>query len=274
MKQTVWIACIGVWLLSSCVMTKHGAHPGVGRVRLYEFCHRDVPPSFDGFRLVWASDFHYKSRFGAKRLKGLVQTLRRLQPDALLLGGDYQEGCEYVAELVEELARVNPPYGTYGVMGNNDYERCHDVLAKEMEAHGIRVLEHRVDTLRKDGEQILLAGVRNPFDLQRNGRCPTLDLNDDDFVVLMVHTPDYVEQTDTRHTDLALAGHTHGGQVTLFGWAPRTASHYGRKFRTGRRQSSAGVPVWVTNGIGTSRRKLRLMAPSEVVVVTLRTMKS
>ena len=63
--------------------------------------------------------------------------------------------------------------GTYGVMGNNDYERCHDDIVNTMKHYGMRPLEHEVDTLRKDGQQIIIAGVRNPFDLGRNGVSPT-----------------------------------------------------------------------------------------------------
>lgn len=56
-------------------------------------------------------------------------------------------------------------------MGNNDYERCHDEIVRTMKHYGMRVLEHEVDTLRKDGQQIIIAGVRNPFDLTHNGQC-------------------------------------------------------------------------------------------------------
>lgn len=100
--------------------------------------------------------------------------------------------------------------GTYGVMGNNDYERCHDEIVRTMKHYGMRVLEHEVDTLRKDGQQIIIAGVRNPFDLTHNGVSPTLALSPKDFVILLVHTPDYIEDVSVANTDLALAGHTHG----------------------------------------------------------------
>lgn len=93
------------------------------------------------------------------------------------MGGDYQEGCEYVEPLFAALSRVKTPMGTYGVMGNNDYERCHDEIVRTMKHYGMRVLEHEVDTLRKDGQQIIIAGVRNPFDLTHNGVSPTLALS-------------------------------------------------------------------------------------------------
>lgn len=242
---------------------------GVERVMNYDFSHPDVPEAFDGFRIAFISDLHYKSLFDGKKLDKLVAFLKSQHADVLLMGGDYQEGCQYVPELIEALSQVNPPMGTYGVMGNNDYERCHDEILREMKRYGMHVLEHQVDTLRRDGQQIIIAGVRNPFDLNQNGKSPTLGLSPSDFVVLLVHTPDYVEDVAVTNTDIALAGHTHGGQVRIFGYAPIIPSHYGGRFLTGLLYNTAKVPMIVTNGIGTSNKNIRIGAPAEVVVITL-----
>lgn len=246
---------------------------GVERVMNYDFTHRDVPEAFDGFRIAFISDLHYKSLFTGKRLQRLVSFLQSQNADVLLMGGDYHEGCEYVPELFEALSRVKTPLGTYGVMGNNDYEQCHDDILREMKRYGMHMLEHRVDTLRRDGQQILLAGVRNPFDLKQNGKSPTLALSPSDFVILLVHTPDYVEDVAVTNTDLALAGHTHGGQVRIFGYAPIIPSHYGDRFLTGLLYNTAKVPMIVTNGIGTSNKNIRFGAPAEVVIITLHRLK-
>lgn len=249
------------------------SHPGVGRVKKYTFAHKDVPPAFDGLRIAFISDLHYKSLFGEGRLKKLVKNLDGLKPDLLLMGGDYHEGCEYVPELFARLSAVKAPMGTYAIMGNHEYAACYDEVAEQMERHGIRLLEHRLDTLRRGEERIILAGVRNPFDLTRNGHSPTLELSEEDFVIMLVHTPDYVEDVPVKHTDLALAGHTHGGQVTLFGlYAPVSNSRYGQRFRTGLRYTSEGIPVIITNGLGTSRKNIRMFAPSEIVMIELRAM--
>ncbi|MEG1564073.1 MAG: metallophosphoesterase [Bacteroides sp.] len=249
------------------------AYPGIDRVMNYDFTHADVPEAFEGFRIAFVSDLHYKSLFREKGLESLVRLLDAQQADVLLLGGDYQEGCADVPELFAALARVKTSMGTYGVMGNNDYERCHEEIVRQMNRYGMHMLEHRVDTLRRNGTQILLAGVRNPFDLASNGQSPTLALAPDDFVLLLVHTPDYVEEVPVGPTDLALAGHTHGGQVRLFGIAPVIPSRYGTRFLTGLCYSTAKVPIIVTNGLGTSRKSLRFGAPSEVVMITLHRLK-
>lgn len=245
----------------------------VDRVVKYEFTHCDVPEAFEGFRIAFISDLHYQSLLKEKGLDDLVRLLIAQKADVLLMGGDYQEGCEYVSPLFAALSRVNPPMGIYGVMGNNDYERCHDEILRTMNRYGMRVLEHQVDTIYKNKQRILIAGVRNPFDLTRNGKSPTLNLSPEDFVVLLVHTPDYVEQVSVVNTDLALAGHTHGGQVRMFGIAPVLNSHYGTRFLTGLAYNSAKVPIIVTNGIGTSKMPVRVGAPAEVVMITLHCLK-
>ncbi len=258
----------GTQITSSSVDVS-SVYTGVDRVVKYDFTHRDVPEAFEGFRIAFISDLHYKSLLKEKGLNDLVRLLIAQKADVLLMGGDYQEGCEYVEPLFSALARVKTPMGTYGVMGNNDYERCHDDIVNTMKHYGMRPLEHEVDTLRKDGQQIIIAGVRNPFDLGRNGVSPTLALSPKDFVILLVHTPDYIEDVSVANTDLALAGHTHGGQVRVFGVAPALNSHYGNRFITGLAYNTAKIPLIITNGIGTSKLPIRVGAPAEIIVITL-----
>nr|WP_071145571.1 metallophosphoesterase [Bacteroides ihuae] len=270
MNRIIYFYLLLLFFLSSCSSTQRFSSHGAGRVKKYDFFHKDIPTAFDGFRIAFISDLHYKSTLQEAGLDKLVRQLQDVKADVLLMGGDYQEGCDVVPELFDKLSAVKTKFGTIGVMGNNDYERCHDEIVREMHRHGMKVLEHQLDTLNLDSGRIILAGVRNPFDLKRNGVSPTLSLSAGDFVILLTHTPDYAEEVPITNSDLVLAGHTHGGQVTLFGlYAPIIPSAYGQHFRTGLKYTSAHIPVIVTNGIGTSRKRLRLFAPSEIVVIVL-----
>ena len=230
MKNLFYICILSLLFLSSCKSgssmfssSKSGSgYKGISRVRTYEFTHPDVPTAFDGFRIAFISDLHYRSLFKEKGLANLVKLLNNQHADALLIGGDLHEGCEYVQPLFGCPVRGRKHrWGTYVVLGNNDYEACYDDIVHGLQKYGMHLLEHKVDTLRRDGEEILIAGVRNPFNLKKNGTSPTLGLSPDDFVILLTHTPDYAEDVPITNTDLVLAGHTHGGQVTLFGlYAP------------------------------------------------------
>ncbi|MFP5154716.1 MULTISPECIES: metallophosphoesterase [Bacteroides] len=288
-KSLLFFSVLGLLFFSSCRSTQSFTSPlpeeysirmskssasgykNVKRVRKYEFAHRDVPAAFDGCRLGFVSDLHYRSLLKEKGLRDITRLLNDLRLDALLIGGDLHEGCEYVPDVIAALGAVKTPLGTYAVLGNNDYEACYDDILKEMERQGIHLLEHEADTLKRNGGRIVIAGVRNPFNLGQNGQSPTLSLSPDDFVILLSHTPDYAEDVPVTNTDLVLAGHTHGGQVTLFGlYAPVIPSRYGQRFLTGLRYNSNNTPIIITNGIGTSRKNVRFFAPSEVVVITLR----
>ena len=258
-------------LLSSCATATFSKYKGIGRVKTYHFVSEDLPPAFDGFRIAFATDFHYESRFNRERLPALVEAVRSVSPDVLLLGGDYRgrEGGD-VGELFRALEKVDAPFGTYAVMGNHERGENDSLVRVAMKETGVKRLEHVADTITRNGERIIVVGIRNPFDLSRNGVSPTLSLKPEDFVIMITHTPDYVEDVDISNTDLALAGHTHGGQVSLFNrWSPAKFSKYGNRFLTGMKHNSAGIPVIISNGIGTSRKNIRLFTPSEIVLVIL-----
>lgn len=266
----IWFYLASV-LLSSCATATFSKYKGIGRVKTYHFVSEDLPPAFDGFRIAFATDFHYESRFNRKRLPALVEAVRSVSPDVLLLGGDYRgrEGGD-VGELFRALEKVDAPFGTYAVMGNHERGENDSLVRVAMKETGVKLLEHVADTISRNGERIIVVGIRNPFDLSRNGVSPTLSLKPEDFVIMITHTPDYVEDVDISNTDLALAGHTHGGQVSLFNrWSPAKFSKYGNRFLTGMKHNSAGIPVIISNGIGTSRKDVRLFTPSEIVLVIL-----
>lgn len=270
-KQFLFLLC-ALALFSSCATAFLSEYPGVGRIKQYDFYSYDLPPAFDGFRIGFASDFHYESRFDRSRLDQAVRALKSMHADVLLLGGDYRskKGGD-LDTLFAALHKVYAPYGIMGVMGNHDYAYCYPEVVKAMSDNKVRLMEHHSFKLVKGEEHIIISGVRNPFDLQKNGISPSQHFSADNFIVLVSHTPDYAEDVDVSNANLVLSGHTHGGQVSLFKkYTPaKSFSKYGNRFLTGWKENSKGTPVVVTNGLGTSRANVRLFTPSEVVLVVL-----
>ena len=259
-------------LLSSCATASLSKYKGVGRLKTYHFYSPDVPLNFDGYRMAFATDFHYESRFTRKRLPGMVKALKAAKADVLLLGGDYRgRHGGNMDELFQALREVEYKDGIYAVMGNHEFGENDRLVREAMNKYDVKLLEHRLDSVERGEERIIFCGIRNPFNLKENGVSPTLTLKPEDFVVMLTHTPDYIEDVEVTNTDLALAGHTHGGQVSLFrNWTPaKHFSKYGNRFLTGLKHSSTGTPVIISNGLGTSRKDVRLFTPSEVVVVVL-----
>lgn len=230
----------------------------------------DIPAEFDGVTMAFITDIHYASRFDSRSLQSLKNSLIQLHPDIVLLGGDYQEGCDFVEPLFSAISACHPRLGSYGVLGNNDYERCTDIIRCSMATNNITLLENSVDSIYIGQSHIIIAGAKNTFHARESIPSPTLSLSTSDFVVLLTHTPDYIEDVDCSNTDFALAGHLHGGQVTLFGlFAPVLPSHYGQHFRHGIKYNSQGIPVLCSNGIGTSRKAIRFCAAPEIHLIVL-----
>lgn len=256
---------VAVMLLSSCASLSPN---GVGRVKHYSFGNESLPQQFDGYKVAFISDIHYPSLFTRGRLAKLVRKLRDVSPDMLLLGGDYVTSDEYLGELFDSISSVSPVDGVYAVLGN--HERTNkDSAENVMLSCGIDLLADEVVEVRRGGGVIYLAGVYDSFLYDSLAVQPTEMVDDDEFVILLCHTPDYAERSSTA-ADIVFSGHTHGGQVSLLGlYTPVKNSIYGRRFLRGRNVTTSGATVITTNGVGTSRRKVRFCVPSEIVVVTL-----
>lgn len=267
MKRHLLLLATVLLLLSSCASLSPN---GVGRIKRYTVESEQLPSAFDGCRVAFVSDTHYPSLFGRKRLPELVACLKELAPDLLLLGGDYVTDDDSIDVLFKALGSVDTSYGTFAVLGNHE-RRNHAQIVRSMEEYGIKHLDDELHPLACNGEQIYLAGVSDSFS-DTLSFCPTRLVGNDEFVVLLAHTPDYAERTGTT-ADLVLSGHTHGGQVSLFGiYTPVRNSMYGARFLRGKNMTSNGSVVITTNGVGTSRRKIRMFVPSEIVVVELKSL--
>ncbi|MBR5963699.1 MAG: metallophosphoesterase [Bacteroidaceae bacterium] len=259
------LLCLSCLAFLNCTSLRYA---GVSRIPTYKIYSSDVPASAEGYRMAFATDFHLPSLFRERQLRGTVRALKDIHPDVILLGGDYQEGCEYVVPLFEALSECMPRDGMYAVLGNNDYERCTDEIRSAMHRFGIHLLEYAVDTIRPG---IVILGA--PFCTHPPLVEPLVkSLADSLFCVFITHSPDIVESAAIlpSHVDLAIAGHTHGGQITFFYViAPETGSRYGRRFLYGKNYTSRGVPVITSRGLGTSRMPIRFCAPTDITVVEL-----
>ena len=253
-------------LLGSCASLAR--YPGIGRIRRYTISDARLPQKFDSTTIAFITDTHYPSKYTRKRLSNTTHALENLRPDLILLGGDYVTSLAYADELFAALGSSTTKYGKYAVLGNHD-KRNADTLRTIIERNGIRLLADNSDTLRNDNEEIYLCGIKEynatatPSWVSRHTA--------DGFTIVVVHTPDYAQNTQLDSAAVVFSGHTHGGQVTLLGiYTPVVHSRYGKRFLSGLNFTENDIPVITSNGLGTSRKKIRFCAPSDIVFVTLR----
>ncbi|MDI6706103.1 MAG: metallophosphoesterase [Bacillota bacterium] len=232
---------------------------------------RDIPVAFNGTRIVFISDIHHGPFFSRERLRGLVTTINSINPDIVLLGGDYvHRDAKYIEPCFQELSSLKAGLGKFGVLGNHDHWEGKDLTLQSMRKAGITAIDNKAQWLYKDGARIRIGGVGDLWgDVQDIS--PTVEgAEESDFIILVSHSPDYVERITTRKIDLVLSGHTHGGQVTLFGlWAPLIPSQYGQKYRSGMIETDY-TRVIVSNGVGTITPPVRFFARPQVNIINLK----
>ena len=253
-------------LISSCASLSPN---GVGRVKRYTFDDESVPREFDGYKVAFVSDLHYPSLFNRKRLAKLVCRLQKESPGVLLLGGDYVISAIFLDELFHSLSAVKPSDGVFAVLGNHE-RRYEEAAIMSMNEFGVNLLADSVVAIERGRDTVYVAGVYDSFAYDSLVVQPAELVDEEAFVMLLCHTPDYAERSSTT-ADIVFSGHTHGGQVSLLGlYTPVKNTRYGRRFLRGVNKTTSGATVITTNGVGTSRRKVRFCVPSEIVIVTLK----
>lgn len=238
--------------------------------KITTFESSEIPQNFQDFKIVFVSDIHSGPFVSQKRIANFVQKINAQNPDIIILGGDFiEDDPKYIAPCFEELKKLTAKKGIYGVIGNHDAREAYNKTYKTMQEAGITPLENDAEWIEIDGQKIKLGGVTWDGTEDPDISPTTEDTNKNDFVILASHIPDFAEELKTDKIDLMLSGHTHGGQVTLFGlYAPYIPSDYGQKYRTGIIKTDR-TTVLVSNGLGTSFLPIRFFARPQINIIML-----
>ena len=230
--------------------------------------------SGEPLRIVHLTDLHIERI--TRRELDLIERVKALQPDLILLTGDYAnvdylDDARTLRDTRSVLAQLSAPYGVYAVIGSVDGPH---VMEKVFTGLPITVLEDQVHPLQIGGQEIDLIGVSN-FGPTRDGQILSAlmeQVPQQAYSILLYHTPDLIEVADRLQIDLYLAGHTHGGQVRLPLWgAIITMSAFGKQYESGLYRLNP-TTLYVSRGIGLeglSLPRARFLCPPELVVIDL-----
>lgn len=264
------------------------------RIQEYVFTPPQWPRSLK-LKAAIIADLHACEPWvGVKRIRQIVNATQSLEADIIFLLGDYVAGHHFITGQIAsnvwaaELAKLHAPLGVHAIMGNHDWwedlsaqrsGKGPTIAHQALEAAGIKVYENEVQRINKDGQSFWVAGLGDQLAFHGRG-VDDLDgtlakISDGDPIILLAHEPDIFHRVPDR-VALTLSGHTHGGQVRMFGWSPIVPSHFGNRYAYGHIVERDDDPstamdrhLIVSGGLGCSIIPVRFGVPPEIVIVEL-----
>jgi uncharacterized protein len=255
-------------------------------------------------RIVALSDIHAcRPWMDPARIRSIAELANTLEPDLTVLLGDFPGGHRWArrvqpAEWAEALKVLKARLGVYSILGNHDWwdDRAAQIAGKgpivsrlALEDAGIPVLENDAVRFENGGSPFWIAGLCDQMALiARRDVWPRFQgiddlpgtlakVTDSAPVILLAHEPDIFPRVPGR-VSLTLSGHTHGGQIRLFGYSPVVPSRYGNRYAYGHISETgtdaAGVNaaarhLVVSGGLGCSVMPIRAGVPPEITVVNM-----
>jgi len=230
----------------------------------------NLPAAFDGFRVLHLTDLHADGIEGFGRYAAAA--LQDLEVDLCVITGDYRfetDGCCDAAypEIEAIVAAVQSRHGIAATLGNHDSIE----MVRPLERLGIRMLLNQGWEITRGGESLWVLGVDDPHYYGCDDVIGTsAEAPEEAFKMLLVHSPEIIEEAEAYGVNLYLCGHTHGGQIRLPGLGalylnancPR--KHASGPWRFGRMHG------YTSRGLGCSSVPVRFNCLPEIGLFTLR----
>jgi hypothetical protein len=232
-----------------------------------------LPKAFEGFRIAQLSDLHISPFMPADEIRRCVAMTNQLKPDLVVLTGDYLSwDPEAEGQVVHALAGLRAPYGVFGCLGNHEQESStEESITRLFAAQGMHILRQERTPIRLAGETLNLIGVDDPLTELPELKVFKPLVMPDAVNILLIHEPDprALDRAVELGIDLTLAGHTHGGQLSLeFLRRGLSLARLQTPYVSGWFEK-AGAQLYVNRGIGTTGFPIRLGARPEITVLEL-----
>lgn len=253
--------CMGFWIIlllgAILLLYKMIREAFLNKVSTHELFFADFPDSFGNVAIFFISDIHRRV-ISDKIIDAVLG-----KTDLVVIGGDLTEKGVPMKRVLDNIGKLKKLGPVYFVWGNNDYEVDYRKLDFTLLENGVKILYNSSVTFESvTGDKICLLGVD---DLNQNLdrlELALMDAEKDSFKILASHYPQIVEKIAQEHgIRLTLSGHTHGGQIHLFGYSP---------YERGTIKELEKTTLLISNGYGTTALPLRLGAPAECHLITLK----
>lgn len=261
-KKIVIISSILLLFLSIIIYSRYIGTKGL-IVKEYKIVNERIPEEFHGFKIVHFSDLHYGTTIQKKELESLVHKINSLKPDIVVFTGDLTSSDmneEEENELITSLLNIKATYKKYAILGNEDQETIFNNIIQQSDFIN---LNNQYDLIYNNSlEPILIAGSNSNLNTNitiKEKLKTTIDyINNHDIAyrILLLHEPDYIDEIESDKFHLALAGHSHAGQIRL-PWIGAIILPDGAKKYPNFVYDIYNTKLYISSGLGTSNIKFR-----------------
>ena len=233
----------------------------------------DLGWDFHNYRILNLTDIHLGQWVTPEYLDELIDYVNTLNYDVATLTGDYVSYIidGYEDSLKDSLKKLKSNDGKFGVLGNHDHWMGADTIREIFRDSDITDLSNDVCVLSKGESKLNLAGVDSCTVCADNLDAVLAKLDDDNPTVLLVHEPDFAEESSkTGKIDLEISGHSHGGQFVIpkLETTPLTGPN-STKYPIGYYKIDR-MNQYTSKGLGTNSFRIRINCKPEITIITLK----
>jgi predicted MPP superfamily phosphohydrolase len=250
-------------------------------VRNVEYQKNNLPKELDGFKIAFISDVQADRYTDEKRLKRYVDKINDSKPDLVLVAGDVITSTpDYIENAGKYLGMIKSKYGTYSCVGDHDnwayrqdYERSLREVSGALNHYNVEMPDNELRYFEIDSSRIGVTFITNTYvsEISETTLQNIASSNKAEFKIFLTHQPqDFLINSAVKNNyNLFLAGHTHGGQITLvFPFVQLTPTLIETRYIKGDFYFNDMLAI-VCGGLGMSLAPVRYNSTPEIVLITL-----
>jgi predicted MPP superfamily phosphohydrolase len=251
-------------------------------IRNVDYKKQNLPKEFDGFKIVFIADIQADRYTDEKRLSRYVDKINAAKPDLVLIAGDVITSTpDYIENAAKYIGKIHSTHGTYSCVGDHDnwayrqdYVRSLREVESALNKYNVAMLDNQLHYVQFDSSRLGIAFITHNYvtEIPETTLRNVVSSNKADFKILLTHQPqDFLINSAVKYDyDLFLAGHTHGGQITLvFPFVQLTPTLVETRYIKGDFYFNNMLAI-VCGGLGMSLAPIRYNSTPEIVSITLK----
>lgn len=220
------------------------------KINEYKIETNKIDKNTDGIKIIQFSDLHYGSSVNINDIKKIANKINEIKPDVIIFTGDliderYEISEEEKKKITKQFLNINAELGKYYITGEEDYEDSLSIL----NLSNFINIDNNIQTIYKSSLNPIIIGGKDAMinHYKKNE-------NDNFFKILALHNPNDLDDLTKYNIDVAVAGHTHNGQINI----PKIKELFINGKYINNYEKINNTKLFINPGIGTSKINVRL----------------